>query len=48
MLQNLMSKLQDKADLECGEKSDVKFRNKKVSRKYFVNQLYGLGLFLGL
>ena len=29
-LKNLMAKLQDKADLKCGEKSAVKFRNKKV------------------
>ena len=28
--QNLMEKLQDKEDLKCGEKSSVKFRDKKV------------------
>ena len=32
-LQNLMAKLQDKADLKCGEKSAIKFRNKKVCKQ---------------
>ena len=38
-----MEKLQDKEDLKCGEKSVVKFRDKKVRTKnHLVKTLYRL------